>query len=166
MTSLTNTRLAGIDVQHLNNISSLSLMQIGTITSAYLRGDLPLEFNLNIEAKNPNTQPAVLNNFDWIVSIDNIEMAKGTNNNQISIPGNEGTAIIPLKISVNLLDALSGKSKDALLNFGLNLADASNKPSRVDLKIKPTVYINETFPINYPGYITVGTEFGGTSENN
>jgi hypothetical protein len=86
-------------------------------------------------------------------------MVSGTNNSQYTIPGS-GVTTIPLSISLNLMEILKGKSKDALLNFGLNLADAGNKPTRVQIKLKPTVYLSETIPLSYPGYITLGTEFG------
>lgn len=160
--SLKDTKLAGVDVQHLKNLSGISVLQAGAITTAYLGGSLPLDFTLNVEAKNPNDQQAVLSNFDWIVSIDDVEMANGTHEGRTVIPGHAGTAVIPLGISIDLMKALQGKSKQALLNFGLNLADAGNKPTRVSLKIRPTVYINGDTQLKYPGYISVGTQFGGT----
>ena len=54
---------------------------------------------------------------------------------------------------------VNNESKDALLNFGFNLADAGNKPTRVGLKLKPTINVGG-IPITYPGYIDLGTEFG------
>jgi hypothetical protein len=96
--------------------------------------------------------------FDWIVKIDEVQIASGTNESEYVIPANEGTEIIPLRISVNLLDVINKDSKDALFNFGLNLADASDKPTRVSLQIRPTVYVSN-IPITYPGYINLGTEF-------
>jgi len=68
--------------------------------------------------------------------------------------------MIPLNISVNLLDILNKETKNTLFNFGLNLADASEKPTRVIVQLKPTVYVS-VIPITYPGYINLGTEFGG-----
>lgn len=162
MESLKNPSLAGVDVKTIKNVNDLSLIQIGKLTTAYAGGNLPLSFVLNLEAKNPNTTPATMAKFDWILKIDDVQMATGTNNTQYSIPENGGTSIIPLTISVNLLDALKGESKNALLNFGLNLADAGGKPTRVSIQVKPTINVG-TMPISYPGYITLGTEFGGTN---
>ena len=161
MKSLTNTQLGGIDIQNIKNYSELGFIQLGTLTKAYLSGSINLEFQLDLECKNPNPSEASMAKFDWIISIDDIQMATGTNSQEYKIPPNDGTQIIPLNISINLLDILNDQTKNALLNFGLNLADNSNKPSRVGLKIKPTIYLNG-IPITYPGYIDLGTEYGGT----
>lgn len=161
MESLKNPRLAAVDVQTIKNVSDLSLLQVGKLTTAYASGNLPLSFVLNLESKNPNATPATMAKFDWILKIDDVQMATGTNNTQYTIPANNGTAMIPLTISINLLEVLKGESKNALLNFGLNLADAGGKPTRVSLQVKPTINLG-TVPISYPGYITLGTEFGAT----
>ena len=159
MKSLTNTRLVGINVQNVRTFSDLNLLQAGKLTTAYLSGNVPLDFDLNIEGRNPNPGEATLAKFEWILLIDDIQMATGTNEREYHLPANDGTQIIPLHISINLLDVLNDETKNSLLNFGFNLADAGNKPTRVDLKIKPTIYLN-SIPISYPGYIDLGTEFG------
>lgn len=160
MESVNNTQLAGVDIQSKNSFSNLNFSQIGKLTSAYLNKNIPLSFTLNVEARNPNDQTAAMTKFDWILTIDDIEMSRGTNDSEVKIPGNDGIATIPMKISFNLYEALQGESKDALLNFAFNLADASDTPTRIGLKIKPTIYVN-SIPLTYPNYINVGTEFGG-----
>ena len=160
MESLTDTKLAGIGVQNIKNFSDLNLLQVGNLSAAYLSGNVPIEFRLNLEGKNPNPAEAAMAKFDWILLIDDIQMATGTNEQEYKIPPNDGTQIIPLSISINLLDILTNETKSSLLNFGFNLAGAGNKPTRVGLKIKPTIYLN-SIPISYPGYLDLGTEFGG-----
>ena len=76
----------------------------------------------------------------------------------IQIPANGGTSIIPLTIGINLKEALKDKSGDAIANFGLNLAGAGNKPTRITLKAKPSIMVNGR-SIAYPGYLTVENEF-------
>ncbi|MCG8308480.1 MAG: LEA type 2 family protein [Cytophagales bacterium] len=159
MKSITETKLAGMNIQHVKSFSDLDLFQAGNLTKAYLSKDIPLEFLLNLEGKNPNTAEATMASFDWILLIDDIQMVSGTNEQEYRIPANGGTRTIPLKISVNLLDVLNNETKDALLNFGFNLADAGDKPTRVGLKLKPTLNVGG-IPITYPGYINLGTEFG------
>jgi hypothetical protein len=60
---------------------------------------------------------------------------------------------------IDLQKALNGKSADAIINFGMNLAGAGNKPTRFTLQMKPTIIVSG-FPITYPGYLNVKTEFG------
>lgn len=158
--SVNQLTLAGINVQNIHKVSELSLLDAGKLTTAVASGNFPLDFTLNVEAKNPNTAAAGITKMDWILYIDGIEMTKGIINQQVTIPANNGIAVIPVKMSIDLKQALSGKSLDAILNFGLNLAGTGNKPTRFTMKLQPTINV-ASFPITYPGYITIGTEFTG-----
>ncbi len=158
MNSLTNARLAGIDVQSKKSYTDLNLMDVASLTQALLNGSLPLTFNLNVEAKNPNTTDASMHKMEWKAFIDDIEMATGVMDKKTSIPPGE-TKVIPLKVTIDLKKALSGKNKDALLNFGFNLAGAGSYPTRVKLDVKPTVYVG-SMTLVYPGYFTLKKEYG------
>ena len=151
-------RLAGVNIQQVNKLSDLNFMDAARITAAATSGNLPLNFTLNVETKNPNTSIAGLNRLDWILLIDDIEMVSGVNEQNIQIPANGGTSNIPLTIGINLKEALKGKSADAIANFGLNLAGAGDKPSRITLKARPSITVGGR-SIAYPGYITVENNF-------
>ena len=158
--SVNQLYLAGINVQNIHKLSDLSFMDAGKLTAAAATGNFPLDFTLNVEAKNPNSSAAGLTKMDWILLIDDIEMTRGLVDQQVTIPANNGISVIPMKMHIDLKQALSGKSADAVLNFGLNLAGAGNKPTRFTMKLQPTINVG-SFPITYPGYITVNTEFSG-----
>ncbi len=156
--SVQQLNLAGINVQNIKNISDLNMMDAGRLAMAVSTQQLPLDFTLNIEAKNPNTASAGMTKIDWILLIDDIEMTQGILDKQVSIPANNGTTIIPMQMHIDLKKALSGKSADAVINFGLNLAGAGNKPTRFTLRMKPTITVSG-FPITYPGYLNIKTEY-------
>ena len=156
--SVDQLRLAGVDIQQVDQFSDLTFMDAARITAAATGGNLPLNFTLNVEAKNPNSAIAGLNRLDWILLIDDIEMVSGVNEQNIQIAANGGTSTIPLTIGINLKEALKGKSADAIANFGLNLAGAGNKPTRITLKAKPSIMVSGR-SIAYPGYLTVENEF-------
>lgn len=158
LSTIENIRLAGVNVQGKDQFSDFTITEAAKITAALLGGELPLDFRLNVETKNPNAKTAALNKLDWILFIDDIEMTRGTTNQRIEIPANGGVRDLPLHINVDLKEILSGKSKDALLNFGLNLSGQGNRPSRITVKAKPTVYVSGQ-AVNYPGYITIRNEF-------
>ncbi len=152
-------KLAGVNIQQVKKLSDLSLLEAAKITTAAVSGSsLPLNFTLNVEVKNPNAGTAGLTKLDWILFIDDIQMVSGVNEQRVQIPGNGGTGTIPLTIGVNLKEVLKGKSGDAIANFGLNLAGAGNKPTRITLKAKPTIMVGSQY-IAYPGYLTVQNEF-------
>jgi hypothetical protein len=159
-----NIRLAGIDIKDMENYEELSFLQIAKLSAAVASNDLPLSFRLDVQGRNPNQGKAAMNSLDWILYIDDIEMTRGILNDRVEIPPNGGVANIPLSISVDLMQALSGKSGNALLNFGFNLAGAGNEPTRILLKAKPTVYVGGK-PIEYPGYINIRTEFTSGGAN-
>jgi hypothetical protein len=156
--SVDQMRLAGVNIQQVDQLSDLNFIDAARITAAATSGNLPLNFTLNVEAKNPNGAAAGLNRLDWILLIDDIQMVSGVNEQNVQIAANGGTSVIPLTIGINLKEALKGKSADAIANFGLNLAGAGNKPTRITLKAKPSIMVNGR-SIAYPGYLTVENEF-------
>jgi hypothetical protein len=152
-------KLAGVNIQQIKKLSDLSLTDAAKITTAATLGSkLPLNFTLNVEIKNPNTTAAAMTKLDWILLIDDIQMVSGMNEQRIQVPANGGTAVLPLSIGIDLKQALKGKSADAIANFGLNLAGAGNKPTRITLKAKPYIQVGGQ-SISYPGYLTVQNEF-------
>ena len=156
--SVDQLRLAGVNIQQVNNLSDLNFIDAARITAAATGTNLPLNFTLNVEAKNPNSAIAGLNRLDWILLIDGIEMVSGVNEQNFQIAANGGTSTIPLTIGINLKEALKGKSGDAIVNFGMNLAGNGNKPTRITLKAKPSIMVSGR-SIAYPGYLTVENEF-------
>ena len=61
----------------LNQLSDLNMFDAAKIASAVGSQQFPLDFTLNIEAKNPNTSTAGMTKIDWILLIDDIEMTRG-----------------------------------------------------------------------------------------
>ncbi len=157
-TTLENPELAGIDVSRIHDFSDIGFADMAIISASILNGELPLAFTLNIEAKNPNPATAALNKLEYMAFIDDVQIASGALDQRIEIPANGGIATIPLRLNTDLIDILSRDSRQALVNFGLNLADAGKRPTRVSVKVKPTILVG-AMHINYPGYFTVKYEF-------
>jgi LEA14-like dessication related protein len=158
MNSLSNATLANVQVQNKKSFKDLTLMDAANVTKSLVSGTLPLNFDLNIEVKNPNTTAASMQKLEWHAFIDDIQMAAGVMDQKVAIePG--GSQVIPLRVSIDLKQVLNKETKDALLNFGFNLADAGGYPTRVRLDIKPTVYVG-SFALAYPGFFTLKKDFG------
>ena len=156
--SARNMKLAGINIQDKNTLSDFSIMEMARIGSVIAGGTLPLTFDLNMQAKNPNPGTAAMNKLDWIMIIDDIEMTRGVLNQRVEIPANMVSEFL-VAMNLDLMKSLEGKSGDALINFALNLAGASDRPSNIKLKAKPSILVGAS-PIEYPGYITIRQEFG------
>ena len=158
VTTLEDPEIAGVDISNIRSFTDLNFVDMGIISSSFLRGDLPLSFTLNVEVRNPNPAMAALNGLEYLAFIDDVEVARGQLDRRIEIPANGGITTIPLRLSTDLIDILNKDSRQALVNFGLNLADAGNRPTRVSIKVKPTILVG-AMEINYPGYFTVKHDF-------
>jgi hypothetical protein len=156
--TLTNTQLAGVNIHNKNSYRDLNALDIARVGTAYAAGSLPLSFTLNVDIKNPNTRAAGMSKLDWILLIDGVERLTGVTEERITIPANGGTATMPMNLKFDLMKVVEAKNLESLANFAMNLAGVGNRPSRVTLKAKPTVYVGTT-PISYPNYITIENEF-------
>jgi LEA14-like dessication related protein len=158
--SVQDLTLAGVNIQNVQSLKNLSVTDAAKIMAAVAGNSFPLTFQMNLEGKNPNSSPAGMNKMDWILLIDNIQMTTGSVSKRFTIPPNNGTAMIPIQVNVNLKQVLQGKSLDAIANFAFNLAGVGNRPTRITAKIQPTIMIGNS-PLTYPGYITINTDFSG-----
>lgn len=163
LTTLENPELAGIDVSQVRSYSDIGLTDLAILTSSIIRGELPLSFTLNVESRNPNPATAALNKLEYLAFIDDVQVASGALTRRIEIPANGGITNIPLYLETDLIDILEKDSRQALVNFGLNLADAGKRPTRVSLKVKPTILVGG-LEIIYPGYFRVKYDFTSGDE--
>jgi hypothetical protein len=157
--SMNNTELAGVNVQNKNKLEDFSFTELTRVGTAYAKGDLPIQFTLNVGVKNPNDKVAAMNRMAWTLMIDDKETISGLLDQRVQIEANS-TNTIPLNMSFDLLDFFDSMGRDSLLNLVMNLAGQSDKPTSLTLKVKPSIDVAGT-NINYPGYIDVNTEFGG-----
>lgn len=155
--SVRNLKLGGVNFQDKQSVSDISFAELAKIASAIAGGSLPMNFDLNVLARNPNPALAAMNRLDWILMIDDIEMTKGVLTERIEIQPNSVTTF-PVAINFDLMKVLSGKSSEAVINFALNLAGSGGKPTRVKLKAKPSILVGDNL-LEYPGYITIRQDF-------
>jgi LEA14-like dessication related protein len=149
--SVTEIRLAGIRLQ------DAGFLEMAKITGVLAAGQLPLDLTLNLSVHNPNPIQAGLNRIDYIVLIDDQKVGEGFMDQPVSLNG-QSTTLIPVPFHTDLYQVMTGKSADAILNFGLNLANAGSSPTRFTLRMKPTLVIGG-FPLSYPGYIDVTEDY-------
>jgi hypothetical protein len=158
-----NTTLAGVNVQQIRKLTDLNLAQAARITQSYAGGSLPLSLTVNVDVKNPNASPAAMNGMEWIMLIDDKEIVDGVVNDRIDIAPNGGISKLPIRISTDLRKVLSNMSTEEAVNMGLGLSGSGDKPTRVTLKVKPSILVGQTL-IKYPGYIKVNHEFGNQQQ--
>ncbi|RZK28643.1 MAG: hypothetical protein EOO63_10785, partial [Hymenobacter sp.] len=141
-----DVRLASVDQATVGGVNVLNLRQAGDLgtaervllVAAATAGNLPLRMRVNLEFRNPNSETAALNEFDYIALIDDKEVAKGHTNQRIEVPANGGLVTAPVEIQSDLNKVLGKQSGESLANFALGLTDRDRQPLRFTLKLKPT----------------------------
>ena len=156
--AVTEVSLAGVELVNIKSVSDLNIGDMARLMSGLTSPVFPLDLQLIIEGHNPNDKEAGLNRLEWILFIDEIQMTSGIIEQPFVIPP-KSNLNIPVAVTVDIKQVLTGKSANAMLNFCMNLAGVGKKPTRFKIKLKPTVVIAGE-PIKYPGFITVNTEYG------
>lgn len=158
MKSIDRIRLAGVDLEGKSSINDFNLADMAMLTQHAIRGTLPLDAVLQIEAKNPNQQTAAITKVEWIAYIDDLEMMTGYVDERVVVPPNNGTGIIPLNIQFDMKKVVESSTGKAIANLALNLMNIGERESRFTVRIKPTVLVG-SIALDYPGYINISKEF-------
>ena len=149
--------ISGIDVMTKKSITDFSFMDGQMVVANILRGTLPFAITANVEVKNPGVTTAAVNEIEWIAFIDDIRISDGVIASRVEIlPG--ATSVVPIRIQTDLFEYLEGDNPRTMLNFGLNLVDAGGQPTRLSMKIKPSVLVSGQ-QVSYPDYFTIEHEF-------
>ena len=154
ISSVTDARLAGVDVQRLKSYEDLSPTDIFNLGRAVVNKELPLDFQLHLTAENPPDNPvqARLVKMDWTLLLDDKETISGVFDDNIVLPPGQPTDV-PIPISLNLVDFFEHGVQD-LVELALAVAGQGGEPKRVQLKATPTID-TALGPIRYPQPITI-----------
>ncbi len=156
--SISSLNLGGVDLQNVNSLTSLNPLSAASLLSAFSKSSLPLQFTLNLNVKNPGAQSAALSGLQYILEIDNVQMTEGILNQQLSVPAG-GTSGLPVQMSFDLKKVLSGQSADAVKNMAYNFVGLSDTPSKVTVKLRPSMSIGGQV-VTSPVYIPVSFTYG------
>ncbi len=152
--SISGISLGGVKMDSNNLVSSALAM-----STLFTKNTLPLQFTLNLDVKNPGTQTALLNGLQYILQIDGIEMSTGATDSKLQVaPGETGK--LPINLSFDLKQAMSGQSADAIKNLALNFVGIGSEPTNVTFKMKPSLNIGGQL-VPSPAFIPVSFSFGG-----
>ena len=152
-----NITVAGTDVQKIIKGSNIDLSSLPSLALGYLRKDIPLRANLNLEISNPSTTLAAINNFDYIILINKQEIANGTVDQRVSIDAGQTTRV-PVQLNANIYKFLAdGNILSDITDFVKAANGVTEKKGMVTLKIRPSIMVGGGL-VKYPGYITIDKE--------
>jgi len=152
--SVSDVSLCGINTGTKSSLKEFNVTDALKIANAFMSKSFPLSLSVNVDVRNPNTNTARLDGFEYILWIDDMKITDGSMTKQIVLGANEKT-VMPVVFGIDLYELLSKEGKDKLVSLACGLACTDKAKSRVKLSIKPYFTVGNTM-IRYPGYITIG----------
>lgn len=163
--SYNNFRVADVDLEGKSNIDDFSAIDYVKLTGAFVKGELPFSFLINVEAKNPNDGsggfPATdisIKQFPFRVLLDDKQILTGNIQEEFLVPGVGENKIIPIMVEVDLLKFFKDKSFDEMAKFILAVGGKDGSRSRISLFAKP-VLETPVGSLEYPDEIKISHEF-------
>lgn len=151
--SLNQIQMLGIDLSKGMTKDNLNITQGLALVNAISNRTLPVNFNVNLNVKNPNSIAASMAKMDYIISLNGKEVVSTTLNQSVSVPANS-TNVVTIPIRTDLFQLFSGESADAIVNLAFKLAGANSNPVNIGIKVKPYITIGNQ-QLAYPDYISI-----------
>lgn len=144
--SITGMRIGSIDIASKSSLTSFSLQEALTLKNLVAAKSLPVTFVLTVDAMNPNSGvnglksvPLTLEDLQWRLLIDGRPTITGGLQRPLEIAGNNGTASIPLTVSMDLMQTFSDRDLQSLVNLACSLGGANGSTASVALDALPVV---------------------------
>lgn len=159
-------KLLGIDLSGKSAISDFTAMDGIKAFQAYQSRKLPVEFVVDVLAINPNDGTAgsrksasTLTGLECRLLIDGRPTVTGNIDKPFEIPGTGQETVVPMRLSLNLLEFFGEQRYEDLVGLALSLGGKERSTAKIALDAQPTV--STPFgPITYPDRITiVSTDF-------
>lgn len=161
LNNATNFKLNGVDVSKFSQPSQFNPLDAARLYTAFSQKSLPVQFTLNVLARNPNTgqegtrsTPITLRRFAWTLSIDDRTTINGVTDQQLAIPGDGQTTTIPIAIQLDLYKFFADRGFNDLLNLALAVGGSSGSTSHLALTARVSVQ-TPIGAVDYPGDIKI-----------
>jgi hypothetical protein len=154
-------RLLGIDIGAKARLTDFNAADVLRLGQAYAAKKLPVEFIVDVLAVNPNDGTggtaktmSTLTGLESRLLIDDKPTITGNIDQPVEIHGTGQESVIPLRLSLDLLEFFGDKTYNDLLALALAIGGRSGTATRLALDARPTVS-TPLGPITYPGRLTI-----------
>jgi len=160
LNSVSDFTVNGINISNKSSLRDFNVFDSAQLLNLVAKGSLPISFNLNIEAKNPNDgggfprQDLDIVDFKWRLIIDDVETLSGNIARPISVPGTGETTIFPITVQLDLYKFFKDRGFENIINLALAIGGKNPNLSRIVLKAQPTLQ-TPIGRIKYPGEIDI-----------
>lgn len=144
ISSATDFNLAGININEKKSLQDFNSLEVLKLTTSFVKGNLPLSFILNVEAKNSDEKNLMsseisISSFPYKLFLNDKEILQGNIDKPIYLPKDSGSILIPLKVQFDLAQSFKDKSFEDILNFVLSISGIKNSTSNIKLVAQPTL---------------------------
>lgn len=147
--------IAGVPIERIRSYSELGAMDAARLVAAATRGEMPLEFDLNIGGENPadNGTTARLVRMQWTLLLNGTETINGLLDTNVAFPPGARTVVrVPIRLDV--LRFFQKNARDAF-ELACGLANLGGcRPTEIQVRAMPTVD-SPLGPIHYNEPITI-----------
>lgn len=159
--SVDNFKVGNVLITQKSKLSDFNATDILKLTSQVISGNFPVTFTVNILAKNPNTSndnpstsKITLESFPWSLYINDKKTISGNISKPIDVPAVESSTLIPIEMSLDMLEFFKGEGLNNLINLALSLGGA--KGSATNLKIIAEPILGTALgQLKYPEPLTI-----------
>ena len=113
---------------------------------------------VNMTVDNPTSAKAALSRLDYKVYIDDEYIADGSTVEPFTVEAMQ-KGNMPLKVKVNVIELLNGKSATASIGVIKNLLGIGSTPSKITLQLKPFFMMGNS-QVGMPGYYPMSFKIG------
>lgn len=147
--------LANVPLQKMMQTNNFDFTQFPTLALAYFQKKIPLDAQIVVSAHNPSEQKANLTAFDYLIYMDDVQVAEGQVNEKTEILP-ESTTLIPIAIKGDVYQVIAD-NQDKWIAL-LSNRDEANVVLKI--KVKPVIELVGT-EMKMPGYLTFEKKIDG-----
>ncbi|MDR2147751.1 MAG: LEA type 2 family protein [Tannerella sp.] len=150
--SITDVTISGKAGSDLNFLDLISIYNASTI---------PLNFTINVDVKNPNSDAASFYSLLYIIYIDDVRITDGEITDPFYVGGGQ-SAILPAHISLDIKDLMETgtPTRPVMENLIMNFLDLSDTPSKITIQVKPSFKVLD-ITFSAPDYVSADFTYGG-----
>lgn len=155
--SVNNFKVGNLAISNKSKLSDFGIIDIASLTTKVLSGDFPVTFTVNVLAQNPNgssLSAITLESFPWSLYINDKKTISGNITNPIKVPAVGNATVIPLEMSLDLLEFFKGDGINNLVDLALSLGGSKGSSTKLKIVAEP-VLGTSLGNINYPNPITI-----------
>ncbi len=153
LSRIENIKIASVKIDNINNINQIDNVDMLKIIASLANKSIDLSFDVVLKISNPNQKAVSLDQLDYIILLENNEIARGNLNEKLIVEA-KNYNLLSIKVKVNVFNVLTKTTIENIFTLYKNIIGKNTQnTSLLSIKLKPT--INQYV---FPSYITIKKE--------